>query len=242
MKKLLRLTIALSMILSLMSTVFIGVLDAKESKVIKTIEYIESLDAYLLENVTTKEVFDAFDNSDFEKVEKNENLQLKNKKIESNEIDADLKKVLVERGLDLNLVRATQYNQDYTMGAYVSGVYGENVKINFTANMTLTNISYQGGTYAQFVKFNTKPISTLGNNSYVFSEKSGVNYQIINGGASIKAWETIQLQTANAISVGFSVGPDWFKLSSSTSTTAYYRNTPKTVTAQYNLPLYSIIY
>lgn len=222
----------LSLLLSFFSFMFLTVnvpltIYAEENS--KTINYNESLDGFVLENITVQEVMNAM-NSNPEFIPQNTLKRSKHMDIET------------INNLGLDVARAAQYIEDYRLVVNVRGVYGENVPVYYTCSMVMTTVNYKGVDYAQFVSFNLSPVHWLGSNSYTFAQGTGkVKATIRNGGATINTSQIIQLQTATTISVNTGLSAGWINVGSGTSSTSYFRSQAATYNSYYNLPLINIV-
>lgn len=189
---------------------------AEESE--KSIQYIPEAGGFLMNNVTVDEVLDSF--------EKNPNFRPV--------ISSEKNSLLKTNG---------DYRQDYVLTTYVKGVLGENVAVNYTINMNMKTLKVNNKNYAQFVSIYLSPTYWLNSNSYDFTSSgtNSPNATILNGGATLKVEQTIQLQTTSTYSNNTGINFGWFSYGGSIGGSYYKRNSSKTYIASYNLPLIELV-
>lgn len=204
----------------------------------RKVEYMQEYDGFYLENITVEEVLQAFNKSKELKL-----IETNNKQEVSNNFTEIAKKALDSKRLSNSKNTTGTYREDYVLTMYITGVNGESVAVHNTCNMEMKTLKINNKNYAQFVKIYLGPTYWLDSSNYTFSTTgtSSPKGSILNGGATLKVEQIIQLETVKAYSSNTGATFGWFSFGSSIGGNYYKRNSSKTYSSVYNLPLINIV-
>ena len=241
------------MILSLGTNVFasssndIQVLQTEAGTLYKgskgSIEYLEDVGGYYLENVTKDELLEAFDTA-FKKTPDSTALQANDPQLSEDFINKS-RSVLADKNVDLSAARVGTYTESYTLDFYIPAAFegDEDVHAYHRVEMKMTTVVYQGREYAMFVDFYLKPgILSLDSGEYELASGTGEPlFEILNSGATLSVTQWVQLQTSQTYELGVDVSAGWVGVSTGTGSTQYFRNTTDKYYDTVNLPLINVV-
>ena len=182
----------------------------------KSIEYMEDMQGYYLQNVTKEEFLEAMNNAF------NTDSSLECSPVQATQVSSEFinksNSVLAEKGIDLSSAKALTYRENYKLKTYIDGPFGDTIPLTFSVTMKMTTVTYQGEEYAMFVDFVSTSGGAVPSGPYDTTSATGEPaYEILNSGATLSASQEIQLQTTESYSEGVDFGEDWFSYSVSGS-------------------------
>ena len=207
-----------------------------------TVEYLDNIKGFYLENITKDDFIEALDNA----FEETPGFKFKQNTLAKPSKDFINKSntILTSRGMDISSTKTTNYTRDYTLNCYIDPPfdYEAPIRVYYVVRMNMTTVTYNGTEYAVFVDFSLTSNGSLESGSYEFSDgTSDPVYEISYGGAVMSVQQMIQLQTTTTYDSSVSVGLDWFGVSVGTGSSVHLRNVTRAYSDSVILPVIDIV-
>lgn len=206
-----------------------------------SVTYLEEFDGFYVKNVSPQDIIEAFDNDPQFTLCNEEVYSLDVEEMQTT--DAVAEAAFASVGSNYNDTMATTFDRTYQLTGSATGIFGETLKITYTAILVLKTVKLQGRNYETFVKIKLGPTPAYPSGFYTpGSGTSEVLGEIVNSGATFQVSQIVALEVAIPLSLSGGIVAEIVESSSTVGLTYYARLIPETVTQRVILPIYNVIF